>query len=224
MKRNSVSVKILVPTIFLVMGTNSLFAKQSLQELTTSDSNKEILKEIPKSATPAKTTAPAGELNRHSLSLGIGQTFLFGEFKNSGDDSITGDLYYGYSASYSFDMYANLHYSKHSFGKSYVQLPGLVAGIKGKMFQFDAFSPYFLGGLGFYRPKVKRPVDGEMLTSDSKITFGYNLGAGVDLKLNDHYGVGLLAHLHNPFDVKQEVGTDVEGAYFKLMLIGTYTL
>ncbi len=223
MKRNSMTAKILVPMIIYFIGTNLVFAKQSLKELTSPNSNKDILKEIPKSNSTPAPSAPSSELNRHSVGLGIGQTFLFGEFKDSGEDSITADLFYTYSASYSFDMFANLHYSKHSFGKSYVQLPGLVAGIKAKMFQFDSFSPYILGGLGFYRPKIKRPIDGEMVTSDAKITFGYNFGAGADLRLNEHYAVGLLAQLHNPFDVHQEVGTDIEGAYFKLMLTGTYT-
>lgn len=222
MKKNLMTIKILVPAIFLIAGTNFAFAKQSIKELTSKETNQSILKEIPKSTTAAPQ-APKGELNRHSLAIGIGQTFLFGEFKQRGEDSITADFYYTYSASYSFDMFTNFHYSKHSFGNSYVTLPGLVAGIKARMFNFDSFSPYLLGGLGFYRPKVKRPIDGELVTSKSKLTFGFNFGGGVDLRLNEHYSVGLLAHYHNPFDVRQTVGTDIEGSYFKLMMMGSYT-
>lgn len=223
MIKNSLTIKILVPAILMIAGTNFAFAKQSIQELTSKESNQNILKEIPKSSSAPVKSAPKGELNRHTVALGIGQTFLFGEFKERGEDSITADIYYNYSASYSFDMFSNFHYSKHTFGSSYVTLPGLVAGIKARMFNFDSFSPYLLGGLGFYRPKVKRPVDGEMVTSKAKLTFGFNFGAGVDLKLNEHYSVGLVAHYHNPFDVRQETGTDIEGSYFKLLMLAAYT-
>ena len=39
--------------------------------------------------------------------LGLGQTFLTGDFGKNGEDSITVDLYYKYKASYSFDLIVN---------------------------------------------------------------------------------------------------------------------
>ena len=181
-----------------------------------------------KSAQEVSTTMPEpsripGEINLHSLGVGIGQTFLSsGDFKDNGDDSITGELFYGYSASHSFDFVANLHYSKHEFSGHYVELPGLALGIKAKLYQFDSFSPYILGGLGFYRPKVKRTIGNGLVESESKTSFGDHFGAGAELKLNRHYSMGLLAHYHNPFDIKQDSGPEVEGSYFKLLITGLY--
>ena len=40
-------------------------------------------------------------LGAHSLGIGLGQTFLTGDFGENGEDSITVDLYYKYKASYS---------------------------------------------------------------------------------------------------------------------------
>ncbi len=214
--------KILVVAILLIAMTNFAFAKKSIKELTSAKISKQLENEIPKSKS-APISIPKGELKRHTLGIGLGQTFLFGEFKDRGEDKITADLYYTFSASHSFDMFANFHYSKHDYRSNYVTIPGLTAGIKARLFQFDAFAPYVLGGMGFYRPKMKRSVDGEMQTTEAKITFGVNFGAGADLRLDDHFSVGVIGHYHNPFDVSQDQGTDVEGSYFKLMMMGYYT-
>ncbi|EQC44412.1 hypothetical protein [Bacteriovorax sp. DB6_IX] len=93
------------------------------------------------------------KLKVHSLGVGIGQTFLQGDFKDHGEDKITADLFYNYSASHSFDFLANFHYSTHEYRKKKVTATGLALGIKAKMFNFDNFSPFATGGLGFYSPK-----------------------------------------------------------------------
>ncbi|MCK5883257.1 MAG: outer membrane beta-barrel protein [Bacteriovoracaceae bacterium] len=214
--------KILVMAISLIAMTSFAFAKKSIKELTSSKISKQLEKEIPKSNNPS-TPSPKGELKRHTLGIGLGQTSLFGEFKDRGEDQITADLYYTFSASHSFDMFANLHYSKHDYRSNYVTIPGLTTGIKARLFQFDAFSPYVLGGMGFYRPKMKRTVEGKIQTTEAKITFGLNAGAGADLRLDEHFSVGVIAHYHNPFDVSQDEGTDLEGSYFKLLMLGYYT-
>ena len=164
-----------------------------------------------------------GIVNVHSIGLGIGQTFLWGEFEANGDDRITGDIFYTYSASYTFDVLVNLHYSEHKFRNRDVKIAGTAVGIKGRIFQMDSFSPYLLGGLGFYRPKTTRIMNGGPLTSEDKLTFGSHFGAGADLRLNRNFTVGLLGHVHNPFDVKQEQGTQVEGSYFKLLMTMMYS-
>ncbi len=183
----------------------------------------EPARQASKKSLPAVSPFGLGEINKHSVGLGLGQTFLAGDFDRDGNDAITVDAFYDYSASHSFDMFANLHYSKHEFKNREVVLPGLALGIKGKFVQFDSFSPYVQGGLGFYRPKVKRIVDERLVESEGKITFGINLGAGVELRLNENFKFGLLASIHNPFDIKQELGTDIEGSYSKLLLTGFYT-
>ena len=49
------------------------------------------------------------------------------------------------------------------------------------------------------------------------MTFGTHFGLGADLELNQNYTVGLIAHVHNPFDVEQELLPEVEGFYYKLL-------
>ncbi len=163
------------------------------------------------------------ELNVHSIGVGVGQTFLNGDFNNLANSSITGDLYYNYSASYSFDFMANLHYWTQTKNSTEVRTLGIAPGIKGKFYQFDNFTPYAIGGLGFYNPLVKRFQNNNLTESESKWVFGYHFGTGADLKLNEKITVGLLLHFHNPFDVKQENGSDVEGSYQKLMLTSFYS-
>ena len=169
------------------------------------------------------TTHQQTELNIHSVGVGIGQTFLNSDFDKLADSSITGDLYYNYSASYSFDFMANLHYWKQSKNKTEVRTLGIAPGIKGKFYQFDNFTPYAVGGLGFYNPLVKRYQNDSLVESDSKWVFGYHFGAGADLKLNETITVGVLVHFHNPFDVKQDNGSTIEGSYQKLMLTSFYS-
>lgn len=171
---------------------------------------------------------PESELKRHSVGLGLGQTFLMGDFNDSGNDSLSFDLLYDYSASYSFDVYADFHYSAHSLDTDKkgnlvyrkVYLPGLAAGIKAKFYQFDSFAPFGLAGFGLYAPKVKYGLFDE---SDSHIVFGFHFGAGVELRLNTHFKVGAVAQFHNPFDSKQDNGTEVSGSYFKLLMTTHYT-
>src|SRR5690606_25591879 len=43
----------------------------------------------------------SGRLNRHSVVLGFGQTFLMQDLEDTGEDKITFDGFYNYSASYS---------------------------------------------------------------------------------------------------------------------------
>ena len=158
------------------------------------------------------------EIHKHSLGLGLGQTFLMGSFEEKGDDKITGDLLYAYSASYSFDLLINLHSSTHSYRDKRVWLRGLTMSIKARSYEFDAFSPFLVGGLGFYRPQIYKNDQ----KSVEKSTFGMNLGAGMDLRLNNRVTVGLMTQYHLPFEVKQDDMENVRGSYFKLLLTSMY--
>ena len=98
-------------------------------------------------------TAPAmREINKHGLGLGLGQTFLFGNFEKRGDNKITADILYSYTASYTFDLLVNAHFSTHEYKDRAVFLRGTAISIKGRSYEFDSFSPFLLGGLGFYMP------------------------------------------------------------------------
>ena len=193
--------------------------KPNIHVLTSDGTAKKVNDDIP-SGNEARVP---NEINKHSLGIGVGQTFLRSDFHDHGTDKITPDLYYNYSASYSFDFLANLHWSKHKFQNRDVTIRGLALSIKGKGFQFDAFSPFVLGGFGFYEPSATRIINGARVKTRDQLVFGMNLGAGVELRLNSQATVGVIAHYHDPFDVRQEVGSDLEGSYMKLLIMGMYT-
>lgn len=162
-------------------------------------------------------------LRQHGLGLGLGQTFLLGNYGKYGDDKITADLFYSYAASYSFDLLVNAHMSEHKNETEKMKVMGLTGSIKGRFVEYDNLSPYFLGGLGFYAPRAKRITDtGKAKWSDQKVTFGLNFGGGVDLRLNENYVVGVLGQMHWPFKVQQESQSDLKGYYFKLLITGMY--
>jgi opacity protein-like surface antigen len=179
---------------------------------------KDEAEETVKKAASKVITAAQREINKHALGIGLGQTFLMGNFEKKGDNKITGDLLYSYTASYSFDLLVNLHASSHSYKNKNVWLRGLSMSIKARSYEFDAFSPFLLGGLGFYRPQISK----DNVVSEQKNTFGMNFGGGLDLRLNTKMIVGLLAHYHMPFEVKQDDMENVRGSYFKLLLTAMY--
>lgn len=158
-------------------------------------------------------------IQKHSVGFGLGQTFLMGNFEKKGDSKIGLDFLYSYTASYSFDLLVNAHMSHHTYRDKAVWLRGYTMSIKGRSYEFDAFSPFVVGGLGFYMPEIQES-DGK--TSEKKWTFGFNFGGGVDLRLNNKITVGVLAQFHKPFDVKQDETQDVRGSYFKLLLTTMY--
>lgn len=209
------------PLIGFVLFTsliNGLFAKSSIEQLTSKNTAKKVKDDIPQ-----KTTFDDG-IHKHSFGLGLGQTFPMGEFKTNGDSEITPDLYYNYSASHSFDLLLNFHSNKLEKGNKESELLGLALGIKAKIFNFDNFAPVGFGGFGFYRPTVKRDIQGVIKESEDKTVFGYHFGGGAELRLNNHVSTGILFHYHNPFDAKQDTDPEVEGSYYKLMLTLFYTL
>lgn len=176
------------------------------------------------SPTFASNSAPASrKVQQHSFGVGLGQTFLLGDLSKYGENKITMDLIYSYAASYSFDVVVNAHMSEHEDNNERTKLMALNSSIKSRMFEFDNFSPYILGGLGFYAPRVKRNLDGGSKWSEQKLAFGMNVGGGVDLRLNDEWTVGTLAQLHWPFSTRQDNQPDVKGYYFKLLLTLAYS-
>ncbi len=176
-----------------------------------------------KSSSYSHTTGAAPrKLRQHGLGLGLGQTFLFGDYSKLGEDKITMDVLYTYAASYSFDILINAHMSEHEDKTEKMRVMGLTTSFKGRLVEFDNFSPYFLAGLGFYAPKARRELNSGREWTDQKITFGMNFGGGLDLRLNDNYVVGILGQMHWPFAVKQDVGPDLNGYYFKLLMTGMF--
>ena len=189
-----------------------------IKKLTSKTVAEKVEKNIPQEAKKSSQNNIPNELKVHSLGVGLGQTFVKGSLGRYGQDKITADIFYNYSVSYSFDLMLNLHYSKHTFSHQYTKLQGATVGIKGKFYEFDSFHPFVLGGFGFYGPQVKN----EVIESPSKVVFGIHAGGGGELILNRKFSLGLLAHYHNPFDISHEMGPDVEGFYFKLLVMTFY--
>lgn len=194
----------------LILFTNGTFAKTNQKEnSSTNNVNKTFAK-------PARNLTG---LQAHSVGVGLGQTFLKGDFASNGEDAITFDVYHNYTASYSFDLLTNIHISKHKFGTNETVVPGAAVAIKSKIFQYDNFAPFIHAGLGFYRPYVKDALG----RSEAKTKFGANFGTGVELKLNNRMTVGIIGHYHNPFDTKQFGRPEIDGSYFKLLITALYT-
>lgn len=219
-----------------ILSPSTSFAQKAFSpKIKTPDTSKEIKEpkterrldvDEPDDVEPPKRTAPAPihqtaaqrKLRQHGLGLGLGQTFLFSKYAKYGQDKITADLLYTYAASYSFDILVDAHMSEHKDNDDRMQIKGLTTSFKGRLVEFDNFSPYFLGGLGFYAPRAKR---GGKWTQQ-KITFGLNFGGGLDLRLNDEFVVGVMSQVHVPFKVQQDTGSDLQGYYMKLLLTGMY--
>lgn len=231
MKRRSIFLSNIKKALIVALTTGAFLLSTAELSLAKSKKKTSLPKKSEKKAIESSTTNDAFNRNTekiqvHSFGVGLGETFLKGDFNQYGDDTITVDLFYSYKASYSFDFLINGHHSKHTYRGQQITNNGLAFAIKGRFYQFDNFSPFCLGGIGFYRPIANRYL-AETHTyqeSDSKITFGLHAGAGADLTLNDNVAIGILGHYHNPFDVKQNIGSDVEGSYFKLMMTLMYTL
>lgn len=185
---------------------------------TQAKSLKERAKEEAKEVASTAIRSAEREIHKHAIGIGLGQTFLMGQFEKYGDNQITADILYSYTASYSFDLLVNIHFSHHSFKEKEVWLRGYAMSIKARSYEFDAFSPYLLGGLGFYSPQIGNNDS----QSESKSTFGFNIGAGADLRLNHKVIAGIMAQYHKPFEIKQEDTADVTGSYFKLLLTAMY--
>jgi len=163
--------------------------------------------------------------NVHSVGFGIGETYLAGNFGQYGESNITMDLLYSYAATESFDFVADLHRSNHQGKSKSVTISGIGLGIRGKIFTFDSLYPYVQGGLGFYRPSWKSydSVTENLITSESQTVFGWHVGMGTELRLNNHFSFGGLLAWHDPFDVKQSAGPSVEGAYLKFLITTMYS-
>lgn len=162
-----------------------------------------------------------GTIHTHSLSLGIGQVFLYGELGKHGTDSIIFDLHYTFSASHSFSFFTNTHYSIHKKEgeEKEAKLMGIAPGIKAHLWQFDSLSPYTLAGLGFY---ATRTTDDQEKAGEG-VTLGIHMGAGIDLLLNERVVTGVLLHIHNPFNPEAEAHKKAGGFYGKMMLNIGYT-
>jgi len=64
-------------------------------------------------------------LQQHGIGLGLGETFLLGNYGKHGADKITLDLLYSYAASHSFDLLIDAHMSEHKDNSERVKVMGI---------------------------------------------------------------------------------------------------
>lgn len=213
--------KILPTAGLLAVGFVFSAHAQGIKDLTSSETAEKAQSgDLPRASAPRGGT----QLNKHYIGIGLGQTFLKSDFEKDGADKIgIPDLYYVYTASHSFDFIANFHTTSHKLEGRKVTATGTAVGIKGRFYQYDNFSPFAVGGLGFYQPRMVRRIGDEFVKSSSKITFGTNLGVGAELILNSRVTVGTILHWHNPFSVQQDGQPEVSGSYYKLLLTALYS-
>jgi opacity protein-like surface antigen len=196
--------------------SSNIFLKEEEQTANAEDN--------PSDKDDSEASAPTGRsLHAQSFMLGLGQTFLMGNYSKHGEDKIAMDLFYTYAASYSFDLMVNAHWSKHEDKNEFMEVKALAASVRARLWEYDNFSPYVLGGLGFYIPEARRGSGAGTQETDSKITFGMNFGAGAELRLNSIWSVGALFQMHWPFRSKQDDQSDLRGYYSKLLLTIGYS-
>ena len=187
------------------------------------ESNEQVETPTPQASAPqVMSGGSASFMSGHMIGLGIGQTFLSGGYKKNGENKIAGDLFYSYGASASFDLLVGAHYGRYRREGKKINLPGITSSIKARLYQYDSFAPFVVAGLGLYRPNGVRDLNGVSQKTKTKTTFGYNLGTGADLKLNDKFMVGFMWQFHNPFGVDQPQGGKLRGTYHRLMITGFY--
>lgn len=180
-------------------------------------------KEIPKEVEASEENGIDSPFLKHAFALGFGQSYLFGDFSDLGEDKVVMEFFYLYRASYTFQFQLNVHSHEFNLNNQSIRLSSTNAAIKAKLYDFDAFAPYILGGLGLYWPTAKRMINNQLRTTDSSTSMGINLGTGMDLYLNKKIAAGFLIHYHYPFREKFDNQPSLEGHYMKLLITFTYS-
>lgn len=160
------------------------------------------------------------------LAIGLGQNSLGGDYSELGDDGLGVDVYYGYRASYMYELMVNAHHFSMDNDQrtQTINMTSVNASVKGNLYSFDSLDFFAQGGLGLYWPKAERSINDQKISGDSKAVMGWTAGVGADLKLNSEYSTGVLGQYHDPFDQRTEDGQLLGGRYFKLMWTFSYYL
>ncbi len=130
----------------------------------------------------------------HAAGLMVGQTWPSGEIGQDVDGNVAPGIFYEYTASDVFSLYASAVNSSHSDG--HLKLFSTNVGMKAQLFYLDKLSPYALVGAGLYFVKKRITRTNEVA---DKTNFGLHLGLGADLDLSDRFFIGLQFDIHNLF-------------------------
>jgi len=162
----------------------------------------------------------------NNVALDIGQEFLMGDLSHY-SDSIGGQVHYDYGVSDLFAFDASAGYSSHSSGL--FSMSSVLAGLRTNLAWYDRVVPYFVFGLGFYRPSFTQDATAAQAAANqtgdsvSPLLFGIHVGPGVDLALSRQVFFGAALTLHDIFGSNQQVMinrqlTGVGGTYASFLL------
>jgi hypothetical protein len=154
----------------------------------------------------------------HNLALDLGQVFLMGDLSQY-SNSIGTQIHYTYGVSDLFAFDSSFGFSQHS--ASQFSMASLLTGLRTNLSWFDKVVPYFVVGLGFYRPSYQNPVASNGVASIapgldnsvSALLFGLHLGPGIDLELSRSVFFGASFTLNTMFGTTQTLAS---GATFNV--------
>jgi opacity protein-like surface antigen len=132
------------------------------------------------------------ERGDHAVGLKVGQIWPAGEIGKDVESTVAPGIFYEFSASDVFSLYASGVRSSHSEGR--LKMLSTNLGIKANLIYFDKLSPYALVGAGLYFVRKEIGVD-----LARKTNFGLHLGLGAELELSDLFFIGLEFDIHNLF-------------------------
>jgi opacity protein-like surface antigen len=130
----------------------------------------------------------------NAAGLMVGQVWPSGEIGKDLDGAVAPGIFYEYSASDVFSVYATGVRSSHNNGD--LKLTSTNLGMKAHLVYYDKLSPYALLGAGLY---FVRKVVGTARETASSTNFGFNLGLGCELDVSDRFFLGLELDIHNLF-------------------------
>ena len=149
-------------------------------------------------------------LKKHKMMFGVGQLFLYNDFK--GSDELTLDLEYVYSSQEKFDVTLDTHYFSVNTRKGEVGVWALAPSIKYNFYKKETITFYTKGAFGFYNIQEK----------ESKWVFGTNFGVGTEVDLNNKYVVGMKWDYNIPFEANYSNGRSIDGSYMRLLVQAGY--
>ncbi len=163
----------------------------------------------------------------NNLALDVGQVFLMGDLGNRFSDAIGSQVHYTYGVSDLFGFDSSFGYSSHSDGG--LTMTTLLTGLRTNLAWYDKVVPYFIFGMGFYRPSFTLGGAPSLIpgaaatpsTSVSPVLFGVHMGPGVDLALTHMIFFGAALTFHDMFGSSQQTSTgpvDVGGTYVSFLL------
>jgi hypothetical protein len=166
----------------------------------------------------------------HNVALDLGQVFLMGDLSDGYENSLGTQFHYTYGVSDLFGFDSSLGYSEHSNGE--FSMINLLSGVRMNLSWYDRVIPYFVAGLGFYRPSYKNGYNllpGGALAypntqpySLSAILFGIHFGPGVDLQISKSMFFGATLTFHSMFGSSQtlpnQIPITVGGSYTSFLI------